>query len=114
MSPRTVTTAVLVLILFASPWAYAQQDDDIALLRQEVAPNVVLLLDTSGSMMFGLPMNIVISTFFNPLLQQNDFAIIQPFTFLLGRHAIVFILRGDQVDQFTFVRLARNQSRIIT
>ena len=54
MSPRTVTTAVLVLILFASPWAYAQQDDDIALLRQEVAPNVVLLLDTSGSMMFGL------------------------------------------------------------
>lgn len=54
MSPRILITAVLVLILSASPWASAQQDDDIALLRQEVAPNVILLLDTSGSMMLGL------------------------------------------------------------
>ncbi len=54
MSPRVLTTAVLVLILAASPWAHAQQNDDVALLRQEVAPNVVLLLDTSGSMIFGL------------------------------------------------------------
>ena len=57
MSPRVLTTAVLVLILTTSPWAHAQQNDDVALLRQEVAPNVVLLLDTSGSMALGLNAN---------------------------------------------------------
>ena len=54
MSPRVLTTAVLILILSSSTWAHAQQNDDVALLRQEVAPNVVLLLDTSGSMIFRL------------------------------------------------------------
>jgi Tfp pilus tip-associated adhesin PilY1 len=44
---------LLVLILCPSSRARAQADD-IALLQQSVPPNVVLLLDTSGSMRFGV------------------------------------------------------------
>lgn len=50
----SVATMALFLLLFASLEAQAQQDDDLALLRQEVPPNVVMLLDTSGSMVTGL------------------------------------------------------------